>query len=87
MSADVIERFDYPANDPQARANRYIIGLDHPTHGALKSLGFPIFMSETPARLASLAPCRGQHTVELLHELLGYPAEKIHELGAEGVIA
>ncbi len=86
MSADVIERFDYPANDPQALANRYIIGLDHPSHGPLKSLGFPIHMSESPARLASLAPCRGQHTVEVLHELLGYPIEAVHELGALGVI-
>ena len=87
MSADVIERFDYPANDPQALANRYIIGLDHPSHGPLKSLGFPIHMSESPARLASLAPCRGQHTAEVLHELLGYPIETVHELGALGVIA
>ncbi len=87
MSADIIERFDYPANDPQALANRYIIELDHPTHGPVKSLGFPIYMSESPARLASLAPCRGQHTAQVLRELLDYPAETIHELGTQGVIA
>ncbi len=87
MSADIIERFDYPANDPQALANRYIIELDHPSHGRVKSLGFPIYMSESPARLASLAPCRGQHTAQVLRELLDYPAETIHELGTRGVIA
>lgn len=87
MSADIIERFDYPASDPQALVNRYIVELDHPTHGKVKSLGFPIYMSESPARLASLAPCRGQHTAQVLHELLDYPAETIHELGAQGVIA
>lgn len=87
MSADIIERFDYPASDPQALANRYIVELDHPTHGKVKSLGFPIYMSESPARLESLAPCRGQHTAQVLHELLGYSVEMIHELGAQGVVA
>jgi len=87
MSADVIERFDYPAGDPQARANRYVVELEHPSFGRVKSLGFPIYMSESPARLASLAPCAGQHTLEVLHGLLGYPAERIHELGAAGVVA
>jgi crotonobetainyl-CoA:carnitine CoA-transferase CaiB-like acyl-CoA transferase len=87
LSADIIERFDYPASDPQARANRYVIELEHPSFGRLQSLGFPIYMSESPARLASLAPCAGQHTLELLHGLLGYPVETIHELGAAGVVA
>jgi crotonobetainyl-CoA:carnitine CoA-transferase CaiB-like acyl-CoA transferase len=54
---------------------------------AVKSLGFPIFMSESPARLASLAPCRGQHTAQVLRELLGYPAETIHELGTQACVA
>ena len=51
MSADVIEQFDYPANDPQVLANRYIMKLDHPSFGEVKSLGFPIYMSDSPARL------------------------------------
>ena len=57
------------------------------TFGRVKSLGFPIYMSESPARLASLAPCVGQHTLDVLHGLLGYPVETIHELGACGVVA
>ena len=87
MSADIIERFDYPATDPVARANRYVVELDHPSFGRVKSLGFPIYMSESPARLASLAPCLGQHTLEILHGLLGYPVQTVHELGAAGVVA
>jgi len=87
MSADVIEQFDYPAEDPQALQNRYVLELDHPTHGPIKSLGFPIFMSDSPARLRSLAPCTGQHTAEVLHGLLGYSEETINALTTEGVIA
>jgi formyl-CoA transferase len=87
MSADVIEQFDYPAGDPQALQNRYILELAHPSHGRINSLGFPIFMSDSPARLRSLAPCIGQHTAEVLHELLGYSEETINALSRQGVIA
>ncbi|MBK6552414.1 MAG: CoA transferase [Rhodocyclaceae bacterium] len=87
MSADVIEQFDYPASDPQVGANRYILELDHPSFGKVKSLGFPIFMSDSTARLERLAPCSGQHGGQVLHELLGYSAETIHQLTAAGVVA
>jgi len=87
LSADVIEAFDYPANDPQALRNRYILELDRPGIGRIKTLGFPIFMSETPARLNRSAPCVGQHSAEVLHELLGYSEDRIGELTAHGVIA
>ena len=87
MSADVIEQFDYPAEDPQALANRYIMELDHPSFGKVKSLGFPIFMSDSPARLQSLAPCKGQHSGQVLHDLLGYSEDAIYKLTSDGVIA
>lgn len=87
LSADVIEAFDYPANDPQAFRNRYILELDRPGTGRVKTLGFPIFMSETPARFRRTAPCVGQHSAEVLHEMLGYSEDRIGELAANGVIA
>ncbi|CAB1370129.1 CaiB/BaiF CoA transferase family protein [Denitratisoma oestradiolicum] len=87
MSADVIEQFDYPANDPQVLANRYIMELDHPSHGKVKSLGFPIFMSASPARLERLAPCVGQHSAQVLSEVLGYSEDAIYQLTSSGVVA
>ena len=87
LSADVIEAYSYPAGDEQAHRNRYLVDLEHPSLGPLKSLGFPIHMSDGTARLDRLAPCRGQHSAEILQELLEYPDEKIFELEAEGVIA
>lgn len=86
MSADVIEQFDYPAADPQVSANKYILELDHPSFGKVNSLGFPIFMSDSPARLNSLAPCTGQHTASVLHELLGYSEDEIYQFTTEGVV-
>jgi crotonobetainyl-CoA:carnitine CoA-transferase CaiB-like acyl-CoA transferase len=87
LSADVIEEFDYPANDPQALRNRYILDVERPGVGRVKTLGFPIFMSDTPARLRRTAPCIGQHSAEILHEVLGYSEDRIAELAATGVVA
>ena len=87
MSADVIEQFDFPANDPQVAANKYIIDLDHPSFGKIKSLGFPIFMSDSPARLEGLAPCKGQHSAKVISELLDSSEDEIYQLISGGVIA
>lgn len=87
MSADVIERFDYPANDPQVLRNRYILELEHPSYGAIKTLGFPVFMSESPARLDRMAPCRGQHSEEILNDLLGYTEDEIERFAVQGAFA
>jgi crotonobetainyl-CoA:carnitine CoA-transferase CaiB-like acyl-CoA transferase len=87
LSADIIEEFDYPASDPQTFRNRYILDLERPGVGRVKTLGFPLFMSETPGRLSRTAPCRGQHSAEILHDMLGYSEDRIGELQANGVVA
>ncbi len=86
LPADVIEKYDYPASDQIAALNRYILSLDHPSHGAIQSLGFPIYMSESPARLRNTAPCVGQHSAEILQERLGYTDAQIEALEASGTI-
>ncbi len=86
LPADVIEKYDYPASDANAAENRYILDLDHPSHGPIQSLGFPIYMSESPARLRNLAPCVGQHSAEILHEQLGYTDAEIERLETGGIL-
>jgi crotonobetainyl-CoA:carnitine CoA-transferase CaiB-like acyl-CoA transferase len=87
LSADVIEDYAFPASDPQVYRNRYIVALEDPSLGAVKTLGFPIFMSDSPARLFRTAPCRGQHSFEVLHDVLGYGEDDITALRDEGTIA
>jgi len=86
MSADVIEGYEYPAADQAAIDNRYILDLDDASIGRLRMLGFPLFMTDTPARLRRSAPCAGQHSDELLCELLGYSEHDIVGLRSQGVI-
>ncbi|MDE0884407.1 MAG: CoA transferase [Myxococcota bacterium] len=80
LSADIIERYDYPAVDPNARKNRYVIELDDPKLGKIKSLGFPIHMSDTPAQLHRPAPAVGEDSEAILKTLLGLTAEEVGEL-------
>jgi crotonobetainyl-CoA:carnitine CoA-transferase CaiB-like acyl-CoA transferase len=87
LPADVIEMYDYPAADENAAANRYVLNLDHPSLGPIQSLGFPIYMSDSPARLRSMAPCRGQHSAEILHEQLGHRDAEIENFEAKKTIA
>jgi len=86
LPADVIETYDYPVSDPNAAANRYILNLEHPTHGAIQTLGFPIHLGESPARLRRAAPSLGQHSAEILQERLGYAEARIQELEADGIL-
>ncbi|MBM4334848.1 MAG: CoA transferase [Deltaproteobacteria bacterium] len=86
LSADVIEDYEFPAGDAQAELNRYVLSLDHPSLGRVQTLGFPIFMSETPAVLERLAPCAGQHGAQILRERLGYTEERIHALAERGIL-
>ncbi len=72
--------------DPQVLANDYIIEYDHPAHGRVKATGFPIGLSETPAAVKLPPPEFGQHTEEILKDLLGYSWEDIAKLKDQEVI-
>lgn len=86
LSADVMERYDYAAGLAQAALNRYILSLEHPSYGRYQAVGFPVHMSETPARLRRMAPGTGQHSAEVLEDRLGLAESEIAALGSDGVI-
>lgn len=73
-------------SDPQVLLNKYIVDFDHPVLGKVKEVGFPIRFSKTPASLRREAPMLGQHTEEVLMEVLGYTWEDIAKLKDRGVI-
>jgi len=69
---------DLPA-DPQVKANRYIVEVEHPQFGTTSMLGFPIRFSATTTQVRP-APEFGQHTEQILTEVLGYTWERVAEL-------
>ncbi|NLC04756.1 MAG: CoA transferase, partial [Tissierellia bacterium] len=48
--------------------------------GKIKVPGIPIKLSDTPGDIRMTSPLLGQHTEEILKELLNYDDEKIEEL-------
>jgi succinate--hydroxymethylglutarate CoA-transferase len=48
-----------------------IVPLEHVTCGAIRVLGSPVKMSETPAVVRTPPPTLGQHTEKILKEDLG----------------
>jgi formyl-CoA transferase len=87
LSADLIEDYSYPENDPSVYRNRYLLDLQHPSLGRMRLLGFPVFLSDGTPGLDRLAACAGQHTGEVLHDWLGIDEDRITELRTQGVVA
>ena len=55
--------------DPQLAAREMIVPLEHVTAGAIKVLGTPLKLSETPPRVRTPPPTLGQHTDAILEEI------------------
>ena len=67
--------------DPHiAGARRMIREIEHPVAGRMRLVGSPITLSETPAEIRSPAPLLGQHSEEILRDVLGYEPDRIEAL-------
>jgi formyl-CoA transferase len=78
----VPEVFDHP----QAQAREMVLAAEHPTAGRLHFPGFPYKLSETPAALRQPPPYLGQHTEQVLVDLLGYAPADVASLRNNGVV-
>ena len=81
-----VNRIDEIMNDPQVKARDMIIELEHPVAGKLKMPGTPIKLSETPGSIVEPAPLLGEHTFEILGDMLGMTEEEILALKEEKVL-
>lgn len=72
--------------DPQVRHRDMVAEVPHPTIGTLHLAGIPIKYSETPGSIRLHPPLLGQHTDEVLKQVLGCPPGRIEKLKAEGSI-
>jgi len=72
------------ANDPDLRASRSIVEIDHKQRGKYLTVGSPIKFSDFVPEITS-SPLLGEHTDEVLAEL-GYDNEQIADLHARGVV-
>ena len=73
-------------DDPQVAARQMIVELDHPVAGRQAVPNSPLKFSATPVELETPAPLLGQHTDEVLGQLLGLGTDELDKLRGEGVL-
>ncbi len=71
--------------DPQIAARQMRVEIEHPTIGKLPMIGNPVQVEGVPQSFVP-PPLLGQHTEQVLKEVLGYSAEEIARLREEKVI-
>ena len=81
-----VNAIDQLLENPQVQAREMIIENEHPTAGRMRIPGIPVKMSASPGRIRRPAPLLGEHTAEVLGEMLGFTQEDIQQLAESGVI-
>ncbi|WP_223115198.1 CaiB/BaiF CoA transferase family protein [Pseudomonas syringae] len=72
--------------DPQVVARGLAIELPHVLGGSVPQVASPIRLSETPVEYRRAPPLLGEHTDQVLHDLLGLRNEEVASLRASGVL-
>ncbi|HLW46200.1 MAG TPA: CoA transferase [bacterium] len=72
-------------HDPQVLHNGMLVERPHPVHGAVKLIGIPIKLSETPGDIRLAPPLLGEHADAVLEEA-GYTSVEIAGLREAGVV-
>ena len=73
--------------DPQVRATGAFETIAHPVAGDFETVAAPFRMHDSPeVRVKGPAPEKGQHTTEVLQDLLKLSDEEIAELESDGVV-
>ncbi|MCC7081835.1 MAG: formyl-CoA transferase [Burkholderiales bacterium] len=74
------------ANDEHVRGRQMWVELDHPQRGTWYNVGMPIKLSASPARIER-SPTLGEHTDEILREVLDYDETRISNLKSAGAFS
>jgi formyl-CoA transferase len=74
------------AEEQSLRATGTVVEVDHPTRGPYLTVGNPIKLSDSIADVRR-SPLLGEHTDEVLREVLGYSDKEIGEIKASGAIS
>jgi formyl-CoA transferase len=73
------------AEEPSLRQTGTVVEVDHPTRGKYLTVGNPIKLSDSPCEVVR-SPLLGEHTDEILKDVLGYSASEVAEIKGSGAI-
>jgi crotonobetainyl-CoA:carnitine CoA-transferase CaiB-like acyl-CoA transferase len=74
-------------SQPQAVAREMVVETDHQLLGKIPIVNRPIKFPACPQPVPDAPPVLGQHTDEILRDILGFTSERIAELRASKVVA
>jgi len=90
---DILNEYDVPcgpilsmkelAEDQSLRATGTVVEVDHPKRGKYLSVGNPIKLSASPSEVKR-SPLLGEHTEEILRDVLGYNDNEVAQIRASG---
>ncbi len=72
--------------DPQIQARKMKIEVEHPLAGSIPMVASPMNIPTTPTNVRYSPPLLGQHTDEILQNLLNYSEVEIDELRVDNVV-
>jgi len=73
------------AEEPSLRKTGTVVEVDHPTRGRYLSVGNPIKLSDSISEVKR-SPLLGEHTEEVLTQVLGYSAAELAAIKASGAV-
>jgi formyl-CoA transferase len=73
------------AEEQALRNTGTVVEVDHPKRGKYLTVGNPIKLSDSPADVRR-SPLLGEHTIEILREVLGFNDNEIETARGEGAI-
>ncbi len=73
------------AEEPSLRETGTIVEVDHPTRGKYLTVGNPVKLSDSPSEVVR-SPLLGEHTEEILSQVLGYSDEDLERIRESGAI-
>ena len=71
--------------DEGLRATGTIVEVDHPERGKYVSVGCPVKLSDSPVDVER-SPLLGEHTAEILSQVLGYTGEEYERVVNSGAV-
>jgi len=92
---DILNKYDIPcgpilsmkelAEERSLRDTGTVVEVDHPKRGKYLTVGNPIKLSDSPCEVER-SPLLGEHTEEILTQVLGYSEKEIAEIRTSGAI-
>jgi formyl-CoA transferase len=73
------------AEEASLRQTGTVVEVDHPTRGKYLTVGNPIKLSDSPADVQR-SPLLGEHTDEILSQVLGLSGDEVEEAWASGAL-